>query len=105
LTDLPSSRRWGGSENGAHHPFFGAAVPGHHGVFNRRHGRKEADVLEGAGHALGKNLVGRFAQNALAFETDIPAAGLVDTGEHIEHRGFAGTVGADETRRSHRVPM
>jgi hypothetical protein len=71
-------------------------MPGHHGIFNRRHGRKEADVLEGAGHALGKNLVGRFSQNAFAFEAYIPAAGLVDTGEHIEHRGLAGTVGADE---------
>jgi hypothetical protein len=71
-------------------------VPGHHGVFNRRHGRKQPDVLEGAGHPPGKDLVGPLAQNALAFEADIAAAGLVDAGEHIEHRGFTGTVGADQ---------
>jgi hypothetical protein len=39
---------------------------------------------------------GRLPRMLLPSNTDIAAAGLVDAGEHIEHRGFTGTVGADE---------
>ena len=47
--------------------------------------------------------MGPFAQNAFAIEANITLAGLVNAGEHVEDRGFAGPVGSDQADDFSRV--
>ena len=67
-----------------------------HNVFQHSGGFKQADVLESTGNALFNDLVRFLAADALVVEDHIAAGDLVGTGDHVEHSGFTGTVGANQ---------
>src|ERR1043166_1081611 len=74
----------------------GARVPADHHVLERRKVGEQADVLEGARDAGDRHLMGRQPAQRLVVEREAPAVGRVDPGEHVEERGLAGAVGADQ---------
>jgi hypothetical protein len=86
----------GRAKNRAQQARMGAHMAAHHHVFEGRHFGKQADVLEGAGDAClghfvhGRGLVG------LACQLKSAAVGRVQAGDHVEKRGLACTVGADQ---------
>ena len=53
-------------------------------------------VLERAPHAKRRNLVGCFACNVLAIQGDCARCHRKNPADHVEHRGLAGSVGADQ---------
>jgi hypothetical protein len=71
-------------------------VPAQHQV--RQHGElvEHRKVLERAGDAHGGHPVGRDPQNGPAPEADLAGLGVVDPGDAVEQRRFAGTVGPDD---------
>src|SRR4051812_36599546 len=69
-----------------------ARVPAHHHVFDRAHGREEADVLERARHAHGRDLIRAPARDVLAVEDQLPGRGLVEAGEDVEEGRLARAV-------------
>ena len=73
-----------------------AGLEGHLDVLNDRHGLEQADILEGAGDAVGRNIVRGMAHDGLAQQDDIARSGLIYAGQHVENRGFACAVGADQ---------
>ena len=85
-----------GAENGRQGPAAGAAVAGHHHVFQGAGAAKQADVLEGAGDAHGRNAVGRLPVDGLALKRDGARIGRVHPGNQVENRGLARSVGPDE---------
>jgi len=76
----------------------GVQVPvlGDQQVLDRGHVLEQPHVLEGTHHALAGDLVARQAFDRLAVQEDAAGAGLVETGQAVEHRGLAGTVRADQ---------
>ena len=70
-------------------------MPPHHHVFHRGHLPEQANVLEGARNTgLGHFMHGGGAVG-LAFEHKFARIRLIQAGNHIEKRGFTGTIGAD----------
>jgi len=65
-------------------------------VIEHRQPGKQADVLEGARHAQLANLVRLFANQVLAVQPDTAVGRAVHAGQHIERRGLARAVRADE---------
>ena len=65
-------------------------------VVKHRHAGKQADVLEGAGHAQLGDLVRALAGDVLAQERDPALGGLVHAGHHVEGGGLARAVGTDQ---------
>ena len=57
----------------------------------------QADILEGPGDAHFADLVGGFSSGGKSVNHDVAPGGLVDIGQQVEHRGFTGAVGADQT--------
>ena len=61
---------------------------------------KQADVLEGARHALGTDGVGLFSHQrhraVAAVERHAAARGRIHAGQQVEHRCLAGAVGSDQ---------
>ena len=83
-----------------------AAMASDHDVFEHGHGREQADVLERAGHAERRDLVGLHAVEgrgagglAVALgqvKLDGPFGGQIDAGDAVEERGLPRAVGADK---------
>ena len=67
-----------------------------HNVFQHSGGFEQADVLESTGNSLFHDLVRFFTADAFAVKDHIAAGDLICTGDHVEHSGFTGTVGADQ---------
>src|SRR5688572_4452708 len=84
------------AQDRAQHPGMGARVAPDHYVLERRQVHEQADVLERAADAGGGDLVRLEAGEAAAVEAEAAAVGLVDAGEHVEQRGLARAVRADE---------
>ena len=57
---------------------------------------EQADVLEGARHAGRRDLVRRDPRPPGRRTSTVPAVGHVEPGEHVEERGLAGAVRADQ---------
>src|SRR5262249_481919 len=74
----------------------GARVPADHHVLERREVREQADVLEGARDTGDRHFVGRQAGQRLGVEHEAPTVGRVDPRQHVEERGLAGAVWADQ---------
>ena len=72
-------------------------MPGHHGIFHRCHGGKEADVLEGPGNTFAENSIGPIAQDTFSVKDYIPLRCLVHAGKHVKYRGFPCAVGANKS--------
>ena len=71
-------------------------------VFQHRHARKQADILEGARDARvpgdAKSLHALQQKPApFVVKGDASDAGPVEAGDAIEDRGLSGTVGADDS--------
>ena len=83
-----------------------AAMASDHDVFEHGHAREQADVLERAGHAERRDLVGLHAVEgrgagglAVALgqvKLDGPFGGQIDAGDAVEERGLPRAVGADK---------
>src|SRR5262245_10754322 len=71
-------------------------MPTQHQVVEHGEIAEKRDVLERAGHAARSDLVRGKANDIGAIEDDTTSLRAVDTREHIEYRGFAGTVGTDD---------
>jgi hypothetical protein len=65
-------------------------------VLQHRRVLEQLDVLEGPGDAHLGHAVGRHVRQVVALERDGPGGGHVDPADQVEHRGLAGTVGADQ---------
>ncbi len=65
-------------------------------VVDERHFLEQADVLEGSGDAALRDAMGGDALQAASVELEEAAGGREQAGDEVEHRGFPGTVGADE---------
>ena len=72
-------------------------MPPDHDVFQRRHLGKQTYVLKRAGNPR----FGHFMHRSwlIGFTRQFKTAGIrrIQTGDHIEERGFASAVGADQT--------
>ena len=64
----------------------------------REHARivEQLDVLKCARNAHAGNLVWRHFGDVLVLEKEMPRGRLVEPRDHVEDRGLAGTVGADD---------
>ena len=65
-------------------------------VLEHRHVPEELRDLEGAGHALRRDLVRPQAVHAPAVEMDLARVEAVEAGEDVHGGGLAGAVGADQ---------
>ncbi len=65
-------------------------------VFDDAHILEKPDILKGSGNAFFVDLDGSLAREILAVQEEGAGCGLVDTGQQVEHGGFARAVGADE---------
>ena len=96
-----------GAEDAAHRIARGphqSVVLRHHKVLENRHAGKQPDVLKGPGnmgalrnaeiiHPLEQKFI-----TAIMLQDDAAFGRLVEAGDAVEHRGLAGTVGADQRR-------
>ena len=71
-------------------------VHAHQHVLEARHRREQADVLERAPDAEVRDRVRRQAGDVAAVEQDLAGRRRVDARQHVEERGLAGAVGADQ---------
>ena len=85
-----------GAQHGAQQARLGTNVAAHHHVLKRRHFGKQANVLEGAGNARLGHFVHRGGLVGLACQLKSAAIRGVQAGDHVEKRGLASTVGADQ---------
>ena len=60
------------------------------------HVPEQSDVLEGAGHAVFSDAVRGHAVNIVSGEADDAGGWLVEAGQKVEDRGFAGPVRPDQ---------
>ena len=67
-----------------------------HDVVERRHAAEQRDVLERARDAAGRRLVRPHLGARLALERDAAVLRRVEAVDHVEHRGLAGAVRADD---------
>jgi hypothetical protein len=97
------SRWWISSASAG--PFHSACqkhVPAHlgqppgHDVVEGAHALEQRDVLEGAGDALPRDLVGAHRFALLAAEPDLALLRVVEAVDDVEHRRLAGAVRADD---------
>jgi len=65
-------------------------------VIQNCHIIKQADVLERAGNARLADGFRGGTGNIVAIQHNVALGGLIHTGQHIEHGGFARAVGADQ---------
>src|SRR5258707_5189880 len=70
-------------------------APDHH-VLERREVVEEADVLEGARDPHARDAIRRRVLQLRALEPEAALLLAIDAGEHVEERGLARAVGADE---------
>ena len=63
-----------------------------HNIPDHRHVIKQADVLEGTGNTLMVNGLLALTGQVLTIEVEVAGSRLVNTGDHIEHRGLAGAI-------------
>ena len=91
---LPEAR---GAEDGAAHMVGERFVKGDEHILLNGELLEQADVLEGSGDAGTNHLIGLLAVHVFAIQPEIALGGLVHAGQQVEHRGLAGTVGADQT--------
>ena len=90
--------RRGPAEPGDHLEQIGRELrvqPGQH-VLQHRHGRKDADVLEGAREAGARAAMRAQAGHVGAAQHDASAADAGDTGDQVEQRRLAGAVRPDQ---------
>ena len=71
-------------------------MPGNQHVIHDAEGAKQADVLEGPGNAQPGDLVGTHAGDVPLVEKDEARGWPVHPCDHVESRGFARTVGANQ---------
>ncbi len=69
-----------------------------HHVLERRHLRKQPNVLEGAADTEFGDAVPLEASDRPAFDPHLTLGGLVHPGHHVEERGLARTVGPDQAQ-------
>ena len=70
-------------------------APGHD-VVERRHAPKQRDILEGAGDALRRGLVGAHAPAGLSLPGDRARLRVIEAVDDVQHRGLAGAVRPDD---------
>ena len=58
---------------------------------------KQADILKSACNAHFADFMRLPAHNILPIQADSAVGGTIYAGEHIEHRGLSGAVGAEES--------
>ena len=75
---------------------MGADMASDHDVFQRRHFRKQANVLERAGNAGLGHFMNRGRLVGLAGKFKTAAVRRVKPGQHVEKRGLAGAIGSDQ---------
>jgi hypothetical protein len=78
--------------------FAGLARRHHHQVLAHRHRAEFMRDLEGAQQALVEQLVRRQAGDVLAVHEDLAAGRRQPPGDHVEQRGLARAVRADQAR-------
>ena len=83
-------------EDNVEHAGLGLAVEAGHDVFQHCGRLEQADILESTGNSLFHDLVRFFTADTFAVKDHIAAGDLICTGDHVEHSGFTGTVGADQ---------
>ena len=83
-------------EHAAQYARAHAHMAAEHQVVEHREPAEQGDVLERARHAEGCDLARPPARDVAAFEHDAPFVRLVEAGDHVEQRGLAGAVGADD---------
>ena len=91
---LPEAR---GAEDGAAHVVGERLIEGDEHVLLDGELLEQADVLEGSGDAGTHDLIGLLAVHPGSVQPELAFGGRVHAGQQVEHRGLAGTVGADQT--------
>src|SRR5262249_11040416 len=79
-------------EKSAAHP---QRAPGYD-VVERGHAAEQGDIVEGAGKAGGRCLVGPHRRARAALERDAPLLRVVEAINDVEHRGLAGAIWPDD---------
>ena len=83
-------------QHAAQHARAHAHVAAEHEVVEHGQAAEQRDVLERARDAQRRNRARALAGDVAAFQGDAPAVGPVEAGDHVEQRGLAGAVGADD---------
>ncbi len=86
----------GRAENRAQQTRMGAHMAAHHHVFEGRHFGKQTDVLESTRNARLRHFVHGCGLIRLACQLKSAAVGRVQAGDHVEKRGLACAVGANQ---------
>src|SRR5271163_1053717 len=71
-------------------------IPAGHDVVKRRHALEQRDILERARDALRRRLIGLHPRARPATPANRAFLRVVEAVDHIEHRGLAGAVWADD---------
>ena len=74
-------------------------------IFQHGHAGKQASAFRNDGNAVLTKLVTWQGRDVFAIEAQRAAAGLVQTGNGVDQRGFAGTVGAHHTDQLARLHL
>ena len=80
----------------AEHPVAHVGVAAEHEVVEHGQVGEQLDVLERARHAQAGDLVRLLADQVVAVEGHAAFLRLVDARQHVEDRGLAGAIGADD---------
>src|SRR5438067_2045511 len=82
-------------EEGGEHPSLHVHVTPEHDVVEHRHAGEQRDVLERTGDPERGDMRWPGAGDVLAGESNAAGVGPVETADHVEKRGLAGAVRAD----------
>ena len=83
-------------EHAREHARAHAHVAAEHQVVEHGQAAEQGDVLEGARDAERGDVARLLLGDVAAFEHDAAGVGLVEAGDHVQQRGLAGAVGADD---------
>jgi hypothetical protein len=78
------------------HPLMRAHVPTDHYIFDRAHVSEQTDILERARDAGTGDFMRSAMRVGFAVEFEASCVRLIQAGDHVEHRGFASTIGPDQ---------
>jgi hypothetical protein len=70
--------------------------PPGHDVVEHAHALEEGHVLERAGDAERRHVVGPQVRSVASLEADLARGGVIEAADHVEQRGLARSVGADD---------
>jgi hypothetical protein len=78
------------------HPLMRAHVSTNHHIFDCAHVSEQTDILKRARDAGTGDFMRSAMRVGFAVEFEASCVRLIQAGDHVEHRGFASTIGPDQ---------